>query len=249
MHSCWRIKHGQAESAVGVFKAQEVIFKGTRDGLRLVIDADENIENLKDSLRRRLQEADGFYSGGRVRLDTRGAVVPSEWIEEVRMILEEYGLSLSEEKPAGRRQRQRAADSGASGARKARNDGGSANGELAPRGDTILVRRTLRSGQAVSFDGNVVVMGDVNPGSEVLATGDIVVFGSLRGIAHAGSAGKADACVVALRLVPTQLRIADKITRAPDDETQMPQGPEVAYLREGSIVIEPWTTHTGTVLV
>ncbi len=94
-------------------------------------------------------------------------------------------------------------------------------------------------GQAVSFDGNVVVMGDVNPGSEVLATGDIVVFGSLRGIAHAGSAGKADACVVALRLVPTQLRIADKITRAPDDETQMPQGPEVAYLREGSIVIEP----------
>jgi septum site-determining protein MinC len=248
MHSCWRIKHGQAESAVVAMKAQEVIFKGTRDGLRLVIYADENIENLKGSLHRRLQEADGFYSGARVRLDTRGAVVPPEWVEEVRMILEEYGLSLSEGKPAGRKQ-QRVSGLGASRAKKVQNDGGSASGELSRHGDTILVRRTLRSGQAVSFDGNVVVMGDVNPGSEVLATGDIVVFGSLRGIAHAGSAGKVDACVVALRLIPTQLRIADKITRAPDDEMQMPQGPEVAYLREGSIVIEPWTTHTGTVLV
>lgn len=230
-------------------KAQEVIFKGTRDGLRLVIDADENIENLKYSLHRKLQEADGFYSGARVRLDVRGAVVPPEWVEEVRMILEEYGLSLSEGKPAGRRQRQRVADTGASAAKKDENGGGSGSGEVFRHGDTILVRRTLRSGQAVSFDGNVVVMGDVNPGSEVLATGDIVVFGSLRGIAHAGSAGKVDACVVALRLVPMQLRIADKITRAPDDETQMPEGPEVAYLRKGSIVIEPWTTHTGTVLV
>jgi len=232
-----------------VVKAQEVIFKGTRDGLRLVIDADENIENLKDSLRRRLQEAEGFYSGGRVRLDTRGAVVPSEWIEEVRMILEEYGLSLSEEKPGQRRPRQHAAGAGRASAKKVLDDGGPESGEPIVRGDTILVRRTLRSGQAVSFDGNVVVMGDVNPGSEVLATGDIVVFGSLRGMAHAGSAGNAEACVVALRLIPTQLRIADKITRAPDDETQVPQGPEVAYLREGSIVIEPWTTHTGTVLV
>lgn len=230
-------------------KAQEVIFIGTRDGLRLVIDADENIDALKDILRRRLHEAEGFYSGARVRLDTRGVVVPPEWIEEVRMILEEYGLSLSEGKPAKRLRRKQAANLDPSVGKDVQNDAGSEDEESSRRGDTILVRRNLRSGQTVSFDGNIVVMGDVNPGSEVLATGDIVVFGSLRGIAHAGSAGKTDACVVALRLIPTQLRIASKITRAPDDETQMPQGPEVAYLREGSIVIEPWTTHTGTVLI
>ena len=65
---------------------------------------------------------------------------------------------------------------------------------------TLLVRRTIRSGQRLHYDGNVVVMGDVNPGAEIVCSGDILVLGALRGVAHAGAEGKTDAIVFAFRL-------------------------------------------------
>lgn len=220
-------------------KSQEVIFIGTRNGLRLVLDAEDNIENLKRALERRLHEASGFYNGARVSVETRGAVVPPEWIEEVRLVLEDHGLRMEE------RSRDAADGSdGASDPQEIESEGGGENQvQSLPGADTIMIRRSLRSGQSVSFDGNIVVMGDVNPGSELCATGDIVVFGCLRGVAYAGANGKQDARVVALRLMPTQLRIADRIARSPDGEVQAPLGPEAAFLRDGAIVIEPWTTH------
>ncbi len=103
---------------------------------------------------------------------------------------------------------------------------------------TLLVRRTLRSGQRVRFNGNVVVLGDVNPGAEIVASGDIVVMGTLRGVAHAGATGSAEAVVVAFRLHPVQLRVGTVIGRAPDGQTARPDGPEVARLRDGNLVIE-----------
>ncbi len=104
--------------------------------------------------------------------------------------------------------------------------------------DTILVQRTIRSGQAIHYVGNVVVLGDVNPGGEIIAGGNIVVLGSLRGIAHAGAQGNQLAIVAAFRLEPTQLRIANHITRAPDGENWHPQQPEVARIKNGVVVIE-----------
>ncbi|HBN97146.1 MAG TPA: septum site-determining protein MinC, partial [Firmicutes bacterium] len=97
------------------------------------------------------------------------------------------------------------------------------------------VRRTIRSGQRLHYDGNVVVMGDVNPGAEIVCTGDILVLGSLRGVAHAGVEGKVDATVFAFRLEPTQLRIAHVISRAPDEKLPQPSGPEIARVVENSI--------------
>ena len=220
-------------------KSQEVIFIGTRSGLRLILDAEDNIENLKRALERRLHEAGGFYSGARVSVETRGAVVPPEWIEEVRSVLEDHGLLMEE------RRRDAAALGDEVPDPEASESEGSGAGQTQslPGADTVMIRRSLRSGQSVSFDGNIVVMGDVNPGSEACATGDIVVFGSLRGVAYAGANGKQDARVVALRLMPTQLRIADRVARSPDGEVQAPVSPEAAFLRDGAIVIEPWTTH------
>ncbi|WP_202820050.1 septum site-determining protein MinC [Calderihabitans maritimus] len=105
--------------------------------------------------------------------------------------------------------------------------------------DTILVQRTLRSGQSIHYPGHVVIMGDVNPGAEVVAAGNIVVMGSLRGMAHAGAAGNERAMVIAFRLKPTQLRIANHITRAPDGEEKLePTQPEVARIKGGNVVIE-----------
>lgn len=104
--------------------------------------------------------------------------------------------------------------------------------------NTILIKRTIRSGQSIHFDGNVVVLGDVNPGAEIIASGNIVVMGALRGVVHAGATGNEEASVSAFRLQPTQLRIANHITRAPDGEYLAPEHPEIASIKDGVVVIE-----------
>ena len=74
------------------------------------------------------------------------------------------------------------------------------------RPDTYLYKGTLRSGQRITYNGNVVVVGDVNPGAEIRAAGDIIVMGTLRGLAHAGVGGATDVAIVAFKLDPTQIR-------------------------------------------
>lgn len=103
---------------------------------------------------------------------------------------------------------------------------------------TKMVEGTLRSGQSVSFEGNVVILGDVNPGAEVTAAGNVIVMGVLRGTVQAGAAGDERAVIVAFRLRPTQLRIADHISRSPDGEVFNPNQPEIARVRDGTVVIE-----------
>ncbi|MDD2555383.1 MAG: septum site-determining protein MinC [Syntrophaceticus sp.] len=104
---------------------------------------------------------------------------------------------------------------------------------------TILVQRTIRSGQRIFYPGNVVILGDVNPGGEVIAGGNIINMGTFRGIAHAGALGKADAIVAALRLEPSQLRIAGYITRAPEGDYTAFQ-PEIARVQDGIVIIEQY---------
>lgn len=107
------------------------------------------------------------------------------------------------------------------------------------RMNACMVRRTLRSGQRISYEGSIVVLGDVNAGAEVVAGGDVVVLGSLRGVAHAGARGRTDACIIALKMAATQLRIAHVIGRAPDDGDGHRDAPEMAYVNGGKIVVEP----------
>jgi septum formation inhibitor MinC len=106
----------------------------------------------------------------------------------------------------------------------------------------LYLHQTLRSGQTVNHKGNLVIIGDVNNGAEVIAEGDILVWGALRGIAHAGSAGNEAAEIRALKLAPLQLRIAQSIARAPDKQRAMrgkvpTAGPELARIVDGQIRI------------
>ncbi len=108
--------------------------------------------------------------------------------------------------------------------------------------NTILVQRTLRSGQTISYHGNVVVLGDVNPGAEIAATGNVIVMGALRGVVHAGAGGDENAIVLAFKLQPTQLRISDHITRPPDNEEIDIAHPEMARIKDGVVTIEAFQT-------
>ncbi len=105
-------------------------------------------------------------------------------------------------------------------------------------GATLIIRKNIRSGQSLNFDGTLVVLGDVNAGAELTATGHILILGTMRGIAHAGSGGNSNAIVYATKLLPIQLRIADFIARAPDDEITDTSGPEMARIIENRVVIE-----------
>lgn len=108
----------------------------------------------------------------------------------------------------------------------------------APAEGALLVTRTLRGGQRISHDGTVVVLGDVNPGAEIVAGGHVLVWGRLRGTVEAGLS-LAGATVCALDLAPTQLRIGPAIARAPEEPDRVPV-PEVAREVDGRIVVEGW---------
>ncbi len=105
--------------------------------------------------------------------------------------------------------------------------------------ETIYHEGTLRSGQNIVSEGHLIILGDVNPGAEISAAGNIVVLGQLKGIAHAGAEGDKNATVAALKLIPTQLRIADIITRAPENDGNTEYYPEIAKIKEGSIYTYP----------
>jgi len=105
--------------------------------------------------------------------------------------------------------------------------------------DTLFLRRTVRSGQAIHHPSSVVVLGDINPGAEIVAGGDVIVWGVLRGMVHAGYPDNENAVVCSLLLAPVQLRIAHLLSRPPDGFEVQPR-PEVAAIRQGQIVVEAW---------
>jgi len=103
----------------------------------------------------------------------------------------------------------------------------------------IVVQRTLRSGFKLEFPGHIIVIGDVNPGAEIVAVGSVIVWGRLRGVVHAGAEGNESAVISALDLSPTQLRIAGQVAITPKRRGK-PQ-PETARLQDGQVIAETWT--------
>ncbi len=222
-------------------KRDGVTFRGTRDGVLVVLDEDVGYEALKQRLVERLEESGTFFQGSRVILDTGSRTFgPAELVDLEEMMSERFGVHLEK------------VVHGHNAARSAEVERVSAPAAASPakpieEGEarqTLLIRRTLRSGQRIGYEGNVVVLGDANPGSEIVAAGDIIVVGALRGVAHAGASGNGGAIVAALRLAPTQLRIAGRIA-IPPDETANPGRPEMARLSDGGIIVEAMSWVAG----
>ncbi len=95
---------------------------------------------------------------------------------------------------------------------------------------------TLRNGQRIECEGDVTIIGDVNPGSEVVAAGNVAVMGRLRGLVHAGARGDVNAVIVANYLLPQQIRIASRIAIIP--KNRRPEGPEIVKIEDGNIVVD-----------
>ena len=107
---------------------------------------------------------------------------------------------------------------------------------------TLYIQRTLRSGQSITADGNIVIVGDVNPGSEIKAVGDITVWGILGGIAHAGIEGNRFAKIRALSMNAIQLRIADVFARRPD-------GDNIPYIQKSDTYVPEVASVDGSNII
>ena len=100
---------------------------------------------------------------------------------------------------------------------------------------------TVRSGEYLESPGDLLILGDVNPGAKVSAEGNIIIWGRLLGIAHAGKNGNSKATISALQLRPLQLRIAKKVARGPKEKPQLGLA-EQARIDSEEIIISPLET-------
>jgi septum site-determining protein MinC len=219
---------------------ENVIIKGTRKGLSITLGSGEWPELLRE-LDSRLTQADAFFRGSRVNLHTGKRDISPQQLQELVGVLQNHTIELVSLATASRATAEAAQ---AHEVRLALPDVSptlGAHGHAEPEvSEGVLLHRTLRSGQSLRHPGHVVVIGDVNPGAEVIAGGDVVVWGKVRGLVHAGAMGADDALVCALELSPTQLRIGGHIASAPEEKKRKKPQPEVASVVDGQIVVEPW---------
>lgn len=221
-----------------------VSFKGTREGLIITLGEgawDAVLAELSAQLRR--PGAQSFFHGARVLLETGLRALAVTQIEELIALLAQHEMTLT-------------SVSGTAGTQDAFAQVRAALPAPPPESlvappppppsdnaptYALLIQRTLRSGQVCQYAGTVVVIGDVNPGAQIVAEGDVIVWGKLRGVVHAGAAGDARAIVGALILAPTQLRIGHLIARPPDAVDRRARAlPEIARVRGEQIIVEPW---------
>lgn len=219
-----------------------VTIKGTKDGL-LVTLGGGTLASLLAELEERLRGTASFFKGGWVALAVGQRELSAEDIERIKALLAQNEVTLGtviSESPATR------AIARHLGLQTKRSP------NLQPHPDWRteeefseggLIRRTLRSGQIVRHPGHVVIIGDVNDGAEVIAGGDILIWGSLRGTVHAGATGNDQAIVCALDLAPTQLRIGKHIARPPEGKPEYRATPEVAFIEEGKIIVKKWKSN------
>jgi len=219
--------------------ADLIHIKGLRDGLLVTLGSGE-WELLSDLLFTQIDERVAFFRGARLALDVGTQVLHVAEMSKLRDGLSEREVSLwavISESPktvqtaqllglATRISKQRHEEAH----RPMRHAKG--------QSDALWVPRTLRSGTRIEFDGHVVVMGDVNPGAEIVAGGDVLVWGRLRGAVHAGASQNPGAIVCALDVKPTRLQIASEIANLP--KGMQVKGPQEVSLKDGEFRVKSW---------
>lgn len=236
-----------------------VSIKGTRSGLRLTLEPETPFSELLNALADRLAESPTFFRGASLAVDTSHRALRTSERMQLEDLLALYQMSVisTDSGPLGPNSDlihdQRSDTLAGAGIRKTRTlpqsdlsqritqDMGQGSRDSRESEDTLFLRRTVRSGQAIRHPSNVVVLGDVNPGAEIIAGGDIIVWGVLRGMVHAGYPENENALVCSLQLAPVQLRIAHLLSRPPEGFEAQPR-PEIAAIRQGQIVVETWVS-------
>jgi len=219
-----------------------VRLKGDRQGLRIFLSEEAPFEEVATALEEQLRRGESFFRGVDLMVDVGNRALSKDQVDVLAALLTRWGVLLRAFGTVNRHSRGTIREAGLRSVPSATAPA-LPTSEAAQRvhavSEALFVTRTVRSGQSIRHHASITVLGDVNPGAEVLGGGDVVVWGRLRGVVHAGAIGDENAVVCALDLAPTQLRIANLAARAPE-EGGPSAGPEVAHIEGGRIVVEPW---------
>jgi len=112
--------------------------------------------------------------------------------------------------------------------------------------ETLYIEANLRSGQLVRYPGNVFVLGDVNPSAEIIASGDIIIWGSLRGVVHAGANGDRNSKIIAMDFATGQIRIADEMLSLDKNKLRELARPQAKSFAFGLIASKNSSDDTGS---
>ena len=191
-----------------------ITFKLKNEVFSIIFTEGIPFEALKKILIAKLEESSHFFEGTKLRTILKGRSFSKTEFEEIKEIITRVIKfdNIEEE--------------------KIKYDWEANNIE----GNTRFYKGTMRSGVSINYNGNVVVMGDINPGAEVIASGNIVVTGTIRGMVHAGCKGSETAIISGMGIHPTQIRIANIIAVPDKEETNGVY--ETAYVKDNAIYIE-----------
>lgn len=201
-----------------------ILMKGTLDGLRIVLDDSHKFLPVFETLEKKIKTSKAFFSGNRITLMLKNRPMTQDEYDYSRThLLFKYGIEIEPatelEKPQTETLVQQSrADS---------------PNLLSPK----IVTHTLRAGQMIGYEGDMIILGDVNPGAEVTASGSVYIFGALRGRIWAGAKGDRNASIIALDFEPVQMRIADKVVVSPGRSLSKDHHPQKAFIEEESIVV------------
>ena len=214
----------------------KVVFKGVGQDVHVILDPVAPFSEIERELEEHLERSGKFFAGAAVTLIVGTRQLRDDHLQTIRQILTTYDLTVAEIRSS-------LADRPpvtspplpsalihtplTAAPRLTRRETLPKAGEL-PRNNALFIKGPLRSGQRIYADDNLIVFGDVNPGAELIAGGDIIVMGVLRGVAHAGVPDDIAAIIAALSLKPTQLRIGHFISRSPEFQDKHDSGPEIA---------------------
>jgi len=203
-------------------KRQNVIIKGTKDGLTLHLDDSCSYQDLKRELDLKLAantRASGQNQLIPVHVQLGNRYLSEEQKEEIKALIRQKKNLVVDK-----------IDSNVLTKEEAESIRGKA--------EVSTVARIIRSGQILEVTGDLLLVGDVNPGGTVRAGGNIFIMGALKGIAHAGCEGNEQAIIAASSMKPSQLRISDCINRSPDIvESEEKHEMECAYIDDNRQIV------------
>ena len=219
-------------------------FKGTVDSLTMILQEEDEFDFILKEIENKINDAGKFFKDAILDVKYRGKYLTNYEEKKIFDLLsKKSGAKINsikrEEIKTVKRSKEATKNTDGTVKEHMKSQMKNLYFKGLEEGISKFYRGTVRSGHKIDFEGNVVIVGDVNPGGEIRATGNVVVVGALRGTVHAGADGNKDAVIVALTLNPTRLRIADIITRPPDEERKnMEIIPEMAFVKNDTMYIE-----------
>ena len=223
-----------------------VKLKGSKQGLQLVFAPDAEFDAIKADIRNKLEEGSRFFRRGTV-IQIAPGTLSAKNEAALRKLFHQHGVlfrveDLSEVTPKSAPKK---AASPPPSKEEPKAETPVVAPDVAPAAAVppeekrmLVINRTVRGGQEIQSQGSIMICGNVNPGAQIIAGGSIDIRGTCKGMVHAGAYGDATAFIVADRLMPTQIRIADRIAQPPE-QMETPTVAERASIIDGKIVIEP----------